>query len=1357
MPAKMFQPEPGKVSFLKKLEEMFLKSLLLTSVILLSYHVFFGQSNFPYEAEWKLIDSLMDKKNLPKSALVEVNKVYAEAKAEKNEAQWIKAILYRNHLQESEDRDINKVIAGMDKEILSAPVRVSALLKSIEAEQLFQYLMANGYRISRRTTIAADTSLDLETWTAGRIEKHIRSLYLGSLENPDLLKRTPLENYDLVLIKGTARELRPTLYDMLAWRALDYFQTGYHFSNFPDDILMENPALFSEALLFMHYGFKSKDSTSNRFIAIGIYQQLLKFHAKDIHLDAWIDADIHRIQFVYQYAEMPEKDSLYLNALGRITTQFGTLSVSSQAWFLLAQWWNSQASTYDPLRDTAHRFDNLKAISFCEKALSHPDSSLGKLNCGQLLRTIYEKDYSLSVEEVNIPDLPFRTLLTYKNVHEIYGRIIPLNEAARQTLGMQQYNRKFWTKITGWPYAKTLHQVIPDTKDFQLHRVELKIEPLGSGQYGLLTSSDSSFNDSSIIGLTLFSCSSMAYLQNGLDFFVMDRDSGRPLKGVRIKTSVVRYSEKGNFYVPSKTYITDVHGYFHLVREKENGNKKFEFYYGKDYLSSIQYVGYYRNSEDEDASGSKEYEKENLKDFLFTDRSIYRPGQTVFFKGILVTKDFKSKKYRVVTNKKMKIFLLDANEEQIDSLVLKCNEFGSIQGKFILPENLLNGEFQISDEETREKISFSVEEYKRPKFYVKFDSIKTAFQFFDSIIIRGGAMAYAGYSIDNAGVSWRVVRKTRFPYPWLVQAYFPSETEIAHGTTKTDGLGKFSFQFLAVPDKSIADKSMPVYEYQIESTVTGNDGETRSSKTSIPVSSQPFEIVSTLPMQSRMNRDSLYQVPVSTRSIAGDFLKELLSVKVYKLASPTRLIRKRYWERPDQFILSEQNYIKLFPSDEYDNETDVKSWKMGSKVFQKTDSSSSTGFFALNNRVFSTINTGWYVFEFSATVRQGEKIVFTRYIEITADSAGSGTPSYNIFPSELVFADPGQKVKIHTGSDAKEVFVIRAKRDVADTATAFSFYNLSRQVKTSLLEIGEKDRGGYKLLDVFIKNNRWYSSSHFIWVPWTNKQLQVSYLTWKDKTEPGKSEQWKIKISGIKKEKPESEILTSMYDASLDQFKKNNWTVPDLYPNIGMTNSWNAPDNFNVSYSELRPAHNSGFYLPPSFYYGRLIRVGEKRISVLPGEEEYEVARKKDITGSVMETDFGAPGAAPKVEMMKFAPPKIVRDGQAIEKEADPAVQNSIADQFQIRKNFNETAFFQPDLKTDAQGNVDISFTMPEALTRWKWMILAHTKDLAFGYSEKEVVTQKEMMVQTNMPRFFREGDTMLLPCKNRKPFYRRI
>ena len=359
---------------------MFPKTFLLTSVALLCYLAFFGQSGFPYEKEWKKIDSLINKKNLPQSALVEVNKVYVAAKQDKQEAQWIRAIIYKNYLQELDDNmDINKTISGLENEIKIAPPRVISVLKSIEAEQLWQYLQGRGYQIENRTTIMGDSSADILTWTASRFRKKIHSLYLASLDDQSLLQKTRLEEFNPVLVRGNTRDLRPTLFDLLAWRALDYFRIDYDMQQSSiDGGLKKSPFLFTEAPFFMHAAFPSGDSLSNFLNAIKIYQSLLRFHAKDIPLDAWIDADISRIQFFYQDAQMTDKDSLYMNALGRITRQFGTFSIATQAFYLQAQWWADRAAGYKPFGDTLHRYDYVKSIALCRQAVSHTDSSEGK-------------------------------------------------------------------------------------------------------------------------------------------------------------------------------------------------------------------------------------------------------------------------------------------------------------------------------------------------------------------------------------------------------------------------------------------------------------------------------------------------------------------------------------------------------------------------------------------------------------------------------------------------------------------------------------------------------------------------------------------------------------------------------------------------------------------------------------------------------------------------------------------------------------------------------------------------------------------------------------------------------------------
>ena len=301
---------------------------------------------------------------------------------------------------------------------------------------------------------------------------------------------------------------------------------------------MENAALFSEAPYFMHFGFSRTDSPSNQLLAIRIYQQLLRFHAKDLRLDAWIDVDISRIQFVYQYAQMQEKDSLYINALERVTRQYGTLSVTAQAWYLQAQWWANRASLYDPIRDTAHRYDYLNAIDLCNQAIRHPDSSEGKSKCEQLIKNIQEKNFNIYSEKVNIPNRPFRVMVYYKNINHLYASIIRIDGTMQESFEQNAYNTDNWFKWSKYPFEKLFKQLLPETNDYQAHRTEIKIDGLPAGQYALLTSTDSVFSEEGFMAVNTFFCSYIAFVVNGRDYFVLDRDSGHPLKGVTIRSSL---------------------------------------------------------------------------------------------------------------------------------------------------------------------------------------------------------------------------------------------------------------------------------------------------------------------------------------------------------------------------------------------------------------------------------------------------------------------------------------------------------------------------------------------------------------------------------------------------------------------------------------------------------------------------------------------------------------------------------------------------------------------------------------------------------------------------------------------------
>ncbi|HVU83484.1 MAG TPA: hypothetical protein VHC50_01500, partial [Puia sp.] len=399
---------------------MTLKSVFLLTILLSGYKIFMAQTPFPYEQTWQKIDSLIKEKGLPKSALEEVKKIHAAAKKEKQEGQWVKAVIYEEALQTGMDEDIAKARMQFEAEIQSAPPRVAALLKSLEAEQLYFYLQRRRYRLTDRTEVKNDTSGDISTWTSGRLNKKIRELYLGSLINDSVLKQTDLTLFDAAILKGNARNLRPTLYDLLAYRALAFFENDDPEQPMAEDAFsMDDPAVFLPAARFREFSFKATDTSSNHLTALKIYQDLLKFHAEDAKPDALVDADINRISFVNRYAAMPEKDSLYFSALELISGQYPFLPAAAQAWYLQAAFFARQAAAYDPTGDTSNRFGYVKAKAICEKVISQKDSSEGKTNCSNLLNNITHKTFSLETEKVNLPGLPFRTLVTYKNVSHL--------------------------------------------------------------------------------------------------------------------------------------------------------------------------------------------------------------------------------------------------------------------------------------------------------------------------------------------------------------------------------------------------------------------------------------------------------------------------------------------------------------------------------------------------------------------------------------------------------------------------------------------------------------------------------------------------------------------------------------------------------------------------------------------------------------------------------------------------------------------------------------------------------------------------------------------------------------------------
>ena len=1325
-----------KKSTFKKIIAMGIKpGLFLFSLCLLSF-VVHAQTN--YDAKWKLIDSLIQRRGLTQSALSEVNKLVVVARQEKNDPQMIKGLVYRLKLeQQRTDSGVLFAIKDLETELATGADRQPArsILECILAELYAEYLQQNRYVIQQRTTTANFVKTDVATWGVRDLDEKIIGLFRAALAEEDLLWQVPVTSYSPIVVKGNTPGLRPTLFDLLAHTALEYLRT---------DEAMDKK--------------QDGDTLAGRYQARRLFERLIRRHRVDKTPDVLIDVEIERIGFEYQYGDAVDKERRYMEALRRITDQYGDLPAAAEAWYLQARQYADQPGVPKDQRDS---LGNRKAVELCEKVIAQPNESEGRRRCSDLLLALKRKELSMTTERVNIPGAPFRTLVQWSNFSRLYLRIVRLDQNGEERNSV--YGSIFWVRLLQMPAVRSWWQDLPDTKDYNSHQAEIAVGSLPPGHYGIVagTNADWSLKESTMCLLDLY-VSRISWISDGDDYFVLDRQSGQPLAGASVQVWYRSGSASRKQLTKAGSYTADEHGHFRLGKKTkpDYGASTFvEVTIPGDHYFETESIYQVYNPEVQGAgkpADGRSYEQQHAESFLFTDRSIYRPGQTVYFKGIEVTEDSGSHKAKPIAGDPVKLILLDANDQIVDSLALTTNEFGSYHGAFRLPENRVNGGFTIRQADDRGSVNFSVEEYKRPKFHVSYDTLKGSYRVGDSIRVMGYARAYSGNGIDAAKVVYRVTRRARFPYFWMFwrRSMPNSFAEIQHGEITTDAQGRFSISFFALPDSKVSPDTKPEYDYEVSADVTDVSGETRSGHTDIIAGYTVIRLSIELPAGLEMPADSLRKVAVNVSNLSGQPVEASVALTITPLQTPRRLIRERLWEAPDRFVLSEKMFLDSFPHDEYREESKRESWQKGTPVWSVSLPVPASG--KMDTAVpGGAVQPGWYVLEARTVDKYGQEVVDKQYVQLYEGKTGRPAGPQYLWPFEdFVVAEPGMRVRTAFGSSGTNQYVIRTVE--RHSGKEFSQYVLNNEKKSSEWAITEADRGGFGIRDIFVRDNRFFDQTASVRVPWTNKELNIRYASYRDKTEPGSAEKWQVTISGSKGEKAAAEVLAAMYDASLDAFQPHGWSKPSLFLDFGEPANWFTGQMFTPARSLGRPFFGDRRMMIRYKSYDALLLPG----NALMARSRFQHDMNPDIRmapGAAFRLNYakGDVQEQAKAGVMAFAVTKDADlDANKIifsrpgGKEINPNEGAGTPPPVQPRKDFRETAFFFPDLRTDSAGNVSFSFTMPEALTSWKWMTLAHTRDLAFGYSEKTVITQKQLMVQPNAPRFLREGDRMELPVK---------
>ncbi len=1287
----------------------------------------------PFERLWSAIDSL-ERIAFFREALDSTQVVLNYAKQTNAPQHIVKSLIYQsNYIQQIEEQGSERALRLLDSALLWVEGPEKAILQSLTAQGYLSYFRARRHLISSLTESNMEVPDDLRLWTAGQLLERVHELFEASLDH-DFLRTTPVGQFEEIIDTSADAWAAPTIYDVLARKALAFYQTDEALVTRPAErFYIENETALAPARDFVKASFETADSQSHQLKTLRLYQDLIRFHLADDDPRALLLADMSRLEYCHRNGIIANADSLYLHALTTIENSQSGQPLSGVAAWYRAQYYFSRGATNKNGGDDENG-NFAKAMDICEKVISRFPDSWGAQKCRNLRKSIMRKSLDFSCETVVSPDKPFLISVRYRNIDSLALRMyrVTVEESLRFSEMKRDEQQDFLARRVA---ERSWQQVVPGSQDYQAHRAEIPVDGMPEGVYVLVMNvEDGAADESQLERALVVRSSSLAALhrvwKDTAELFVVDRETGLPLSDVTTMLYAREYNPQSRTWKrrpAGKPARTNTDGFAsHLMGS--DGYFSFRLIHKADTLAPDKGFYGYRPGRIQTAS--------TRQTAFFLDRSIYRPGQTVYFKCLL-TEAHAGDYPEALRGEAVTVTLLDVNRKEIKTLRLKSNEFGTVNGSFQLPSSGLTGRMYLKSSAGERWHSFRVEEYKRPRFEVAFTPPSDSLQLNSRAEIKAGATAYTGSPVVRGKVRYRVVRQARFPGPYRGWSRDRGqEIEIASGETVTDANGQFVVSFTAIPDRSIPQSARPVFDFRIEADVTDLSGETRSALTSVSIGYTAVNLSMEVPATAEA--DSFTTIPI--RALTWNGVPAALQgrLTITALEKPDRLLRPRLWEHPDQFVLSEIQHRAQFPIDPYKEENDIHNWKVGKEMFATTYSTDTTDH---THVPFKALPPGAYRIVATATDPSGAPLETKAFVQVTDLSKGEIAYGQTLaFQSSSGPFEPGERAEVQFGSTTPGTAILYELENGNNLVLDQHWLAADERPQVSI-PVHSEDRGNMFWHATVVRHGRVNIHTGTIEVPWSNKELDIQYTTFRNQLEPGTKEEWLLTIRGPKRDAVAAEMVAALYDQSLDQFSPHSWSL-SMAP-------WNrpqrrlSPTGLDASESALLLTPGGGFRMeeeqPP--------RYPDFSISLLSGRQRWRT--------KVFAMD--ADGMAPETAAMPMA------EGRSAEPDSEPANQGMANDQeqqqtepegenasppLQIRRNLRETVFFYPELRTDESGNIIIRFTMNEALTRWKFLGMAHTEDLKYALTSAEVVTKKDLMVMPNPPRFLREGDRIVFSAR---------
>ena len=1173
-----------------------------------------------YKKLWKQVEQA-EEKSLPETVVKLTDVIYRKGEKEKNSPQMLKAYMWRMKYRDIIVPDSFYVgLQGLEQWAQQTDIPMDrAILHSLIAGIYADYVDKNLRQLREREDIVGEVPADMREWTERMFIESVKLHTRKSMEDSVLLLKTPSYGYTpFVELGETSEYYHHNMYHLLAFRSIDALSKIMRFSREEKKIKQDILRLYEN--LFSVY---QREDDKEGYILTYLSYLKRQRPMNECGIDSLA---INEKKGLAGLAQHP-----YLAKLNKLIEDYKSFDVCAEIYVTEVEYLieKNQLAMAMQLCDEAiqlypkyRRVNDLKNL---RKSILLPSLAVWALQV-----TFPGGETKIRASHKNIDGFTVRFYLAEKLMSEQHYSVVrPENYLSQDTV--------FTLKVPE-QVGKYRMCIVPDNSEVENVEKELIVTRLK-----VLTRSIS---------------------EKQLEVVVLDIKTGQPIPNVCITLydkddkTLQQFTTglQGEVVFPWKS------AYKYLIATKDDdiAMSKQEIYKGRGF-----------------GSNTDNKIRENI--ILLTDRSLYRPGQTVYVKGIVYNQKMDSA--HVVPNKEYTVSLKDVNHQEVGKKTLQTNEFGSFTTEFIIPSVCRNGDFELVTSAGSRIIR--VEEYKRPTFDITFEKQPNSYRLGDEVQVQGKVQTYNGVLLRNATVSYSISYSTY--EAWTVVDH----RNIAFGEVITDKSGRFSIPVRLDGNKYYENDEKVYYCYDIKVEVRNAAGETQTAIYTVSAGSRSMNLE--VALAEKNCKDDSVKLVLETQNLNGQLIEVGGTYRLYRVKDQSKNELEQTPIITGTFISNREMMVdwKKVPSGAYklkmsviDNRGKEMTAEANTVLFSKDDK-------------HPPIQIPIWIYEHETKFDETHPAVF--YV---------GSSNRDAYVLMDVFANTG--------------LLESRKLNLSDSIVRFEYpyqsnYGDGIVVNLCVVEDGKVHQGSVKL----VKRK-------------PNEKLTMKWDVFRDRLCPGQKEEWKLTVKTPQGKAANAEMLATMYDASLDKIWSRGM-------NFGLYYGRNLPSAYWDHYA----VQDNLFQYIGKTNYLKVSAIAYDHFANQPSsyslEEPFEECMIYEINYAPYEKRkmISMTGAISTIDIAKLMSAQSKNDSNVSVEEAGMLPETTA----NIRTNLSETAFFYPQLRTNERGEVSFSFTMPESLTRWNFRGYSHTKNMMLGTLDGEATTSKEFMLTPNLPRFVRVGD----------------